>query len=46
MTIQQAMRQLIVEGLIYTRKGLGTFVRKIFSSFRSGAAGQRLFWRD
>ena len=30
MTIQQAMRQLIVEGLIYTRKGLGTFVRKNF----------------
>lgn len=37
MTIQQAMRQLIVEGLIYTRKGLGTFVRKIFSSCRSGS---------
>lgn len=30
MTIQQAMRQLIVEGLIYTRKGQGTFVRKNF----------------
>ncbi|EOC0061787.1 GntR family transcriptional regulator [Cronobacter turicensis] len=30
MTIQQAMRQLIVEGLVYTRKGLGTFVRKNF----------------
>ena len=30
MTIQQAMRQLIVEGLIYTRKGLGTFVRRNF----------------
>ena len=30
MTIQQAMRQLIVEGLIYTRQGLGTFVRKNF----------------
>jgi GntR family transcriptional regulator len=28
MTIQQAMRQLIVEGLIYTRKGQGTFIRK------------------
>lgn len=30
MTIQQAMRQLIVEGLIYTRQGQGTFVRKNF----------------
>ena len=30
MPIQQAMRQLIVEGLIYTRKGQGTFVRKNF----------------
>ncbi len=29
MTIQQAMRQLIVEGLIYTRRQ-GTFVRKNF----------------
>lgn len=28
MTIQQAMRQLIVEGLVYTRQGLGTFIRK------------------
>ena len=36
MTIQQAMRQLIVEGLIYTRKG-GTFVRKISFSCRSGS---------
>lgn len=30
MTIQQAMRQLIVEGLVYTRQGQGTFVRKNF----------------
>lgn len=30
MTIQQAMRQLIVEGLVYTRQGLGTFIRKNF----------------
>lgn len=30
MTIQQAIRQLIVEGLIYTRQGQGTFVRKNF----------------
>ncbi|MGK0600679.1 GntR family transcriptional regulator [Yokenella regensburgei] len=30
MTIQQAMRQLIVEGVIYTRQGQGTFVRKNF----------------
>jgi Transcriptional regulators len=30
MTIQQAMRQLIIEGLIYTRQGQGTFVRKNF----------------
>jgi GntR family transcriptional regulator len=30
MTIQQAMRQLIVEGLVYTRQGQGTFIRKNF----------------
>lgn len=36
MTIQQAMRQLIVEGLVYTRQGQGTFIRKNFSSFPSG----------
>ena len=30
MTIQQAMRQLIVEGMIYARQGQGTFVRKNF----------------
>lgn len=30
MTIQQAVRQLIIEGLVYTRKGQGTFVRKNF----------------
>lgn len=30
MTIQQAMRQLIVEGIIYARQGQGTFVRKNF----------------
>ena len=36
MTIQQAMRQLIVEGLVYTRQGQGTFIRKTSSSSRSG----------
>lgn len=30
MTIQQAIRQLIVEGLVYTRQGQGTFIRKNF----------------
>jgi GntR family transcriptional regulator len=45
MTIQQAMRQLIVEGLIYTRKGQGTFVPKLPPAFAVGAARQRLFWR-
>lgn len=36
MTIQQAIRQLIVEGLIYTRQGQGTFIRKISCNSRSG----------
>ena len=36
MTIQQAMRQLIVEGLVYTRQGQGTFIRKTSFSCRSG----------
>ncbi|WHP29970.1 GntR family transcriptional regulator [Trabulsiella odontotermitis] len=31
MTIQQAMRQLIVEWLVYTRQGQGTFIRKNYS---------------
>ena len=34
MTIQQAMRQLIVEGLVYTRQGQGTFIRKTSFSCR------------
>ncbi|POP45966.1 GntR family transcriptional regulator [Superficieibacter electus] len=33
MTIQQAMRQLIIEGLVYTRQGQGTFIRKNFHQF-------------
>ena len=44
MTIQQAMRQLIVEGRLSTRKGQGTFVRKkLPPAFAVGAARQRLF---
>jgi GntR family transcriptional regulator len=36
MTIQQAMRQLIVEGLVYTRQGQGRSSAKISCSSRSG----------
>ncbi len=48
MTIQQAMRQLIVEGLIYTRQGAGHFLcARISSSFHSGILpGSDYFWRN
>lgn len=36
MTIQKAMRQLIIEGLIYTRQRQGTFVRKNFLQLTQG----------
>lgn len=45
MTIQQAMRQLIVEGLIYTRKGQGTLCGKFPPAIAVGTARQRLFRR-
>jgi DNA-binding transcriptional MocR family regulator len=45
MTIQQAMRQLIVEGLIYTRKGRAPSCGKISAAVAVGAARQRLFRR-
>jgi GntR family transcriptional regulator len=46
MTIQQAMRQLIVEGLVYTRQGQGTFIRKISCSSRSGISPAATIWCD
>jgi GntR family transcriptional regulator len=46
MTIQQAMRQLIVEGLVYTRKGQGTFMRKNFLQLSQWDFRQRLLRRD
>jgi DNA-binding GntR family transcriptional regulator len=36
MTIQQAMRQLIVEGLVYTRRGRGRSSARISCNSRSG----------
>lgn len=46
MTIQQAMRQLIVEGLVYTRQGQGTFIRKNFLQLSQWDLRQRLLWGD
>ncbi len=52
MTIQQAMRQLIIEGLVYTRQGQGTFIRKNFHQFSQwDLAGSDYFgatqtWKD
>ncbi len=46
MTIQQAMRQLIVEGLVYTRQGQGTFIRKIFLQLSQWDLRQRLLRGD
>ncbi len=36
MTIQQAMRQLVVEGLVYTRQGQGRLFARTSSSSHSG----------
>ena len=45
MTIQQAMRQLIVEGLVYTDRGRARSSAKISPAFPVGSLRQRLLGR-
>ncbi len=46
MTIQQAMRQLIVEGLVYTRQGRARSSAKFPPAFPVGSLRQRLLRGD